>query len=79
MLTLYDNPARAEWAALTERCVRQAAKITGQVETILARIRQGGDRALREITREIEGATPPRSKFPEEVPQGRRKVSEPLN
>ena len=55
MLTLYDNPARAEWAALTERCVRQEAKITGQVETILARIRQGGDRALREITREIEG------------------------
>ena len=55
MLTIYDNPARAEWPALTERCVRQDEEITGQVEAILARIRQGGDRALREITREIEG------------------------
>lgn len=55
MLTIYDNPARAEWPALTERCVRQDEEITGQVEAILVRIRQGGDRALREITREIEG------------------------
>lgn len=55
MLTIYDNPAREEWPALTERCIRQDEEITGQVEAILARIRKDGDRALREITREIEG------------------------
>lgn len=79
MLTLYDNPARAEWAALTERCVRQEAKITGQVEAILARIRQGGDRALREITREIEGRDAAAFEVSEEAcRKAAGKVSEPL-
>ena len=79
MLTLYDNPARAEWAALTERCVRQEEEITGQVEAILARIRRGGDRALREITREIEGRDAVAFEVSEEAcRKAAGKVSEPL-
>ena len=55
ILNIYPNPERSEWAALTERCTRQEEEITRQVASILDEVRTGGDRALREITRRIEG------------------------
>ena len=59
ILNIYPNPERADWAALTERCTRQEEEITRQVASILDEVRTGGDRALRDITRRIEG--PPTS------------------
>ena len=55
ILNIYPNPERSEWAALTERCTRQEEEITRQVASILDEVRTGGDRALRAITRRIEG------------------------
>ena len=65
-LNIYNNPARAEWGHLTERFTRREEEITQQVEAILAEVRNGGDRALREITRRIEGWTPGSFEVPAE-------------
>lgn len=79
MLTLYENPGREEWPALTERFVRREEEITEQVERLLARIRREGDRALRAITREIEGRDAATFEIPEEVcRQAAAMVPEPL-
>lgn len=79
MLTLYENPGREEWPALTERFVRREEEITEQVEQLLARIRREGDRALRAITREIEGRDAATFEIPEEVcRQAAAMVPEPL-
>ena len=71
-LTIYNNPPRAEWAALTERCTRREEEITEQVSAILAEVRNGGDRALRALTQRIEGRTPERF----EVPAGELQAAE---
>ena len=71
-LTIYNNPARVEWAALTERCTRREEEITEQVAAILDEVRSGGDRALRAITQRIEGRTPDRL----EVPAGELQAAE---
>ena len=71
-LTIYNNPPRAEWAALTERCTRREEEITEQVSAILAEVRNGGDRALRTLTQRIEGRTPERF----EVPAGELQAAE---
>ena len=55
ILNIYPNPECSEWAALTERCTRREEEITRQVASILDEVRTGGDRALRDITRRIEG------------------------
>ena len=58
MLKIYKNPQRREWPALTARCTRQDDEITEQVAAILAEVRTGGDKALRDITNRIEGRIP---------------------
>lgn len=54
-LKIYNEPERAEWRSLTERFTRAEEEITQQVAAILAEVKRSGDRALREITRRIEG------------------------
>ena len=71
-LTIYNNPPRAEWAALTERYTRREEEITEQVSAILAEVRNSGDRALRALTQRIEGRTPERF----EVPAGELQAAE---
>ena len=71
-LTIYNNPPRAEWAALTERCTRREEEITEQVSAILSEVRNGGDRALRALTQRIEERTPERF----EVPAGELQAAE---
>ena len=58
ILKIYNNPERAEWPSLTERFTREEEEITRQVAEILAEVKSGGDRSLREITRRIEGREP---------------------
>lgn len=74
ILKIHNNPERAEWAALTERFTRQEAEITRQVAAILAEVKAGGDRALREITRRVEG----RDAETFEVPAQTRRAAEAL-
>ena len=71
-LAIYNNPARVEWAALTERCTRREEEISEQVAAILDEVRSGGDRALRAITQRLEGRTPDRL----EVPAGELQAAE---
>lgn len=72
ILKIHNNPERAEWAALTRRVTRQEEEITRQVAAILAEVKAGGDRALREITRRIEG----REIISPEVPASARRAAE---
>lgn len=58
MPKIYVNPPRGEWAELTARCTRQEDEIAERVAAIIAQVRTGGDEALRQIVRRIEGYLP---------------------
>ena len=49
------NPSRESWAALCRRAENDDSVIEGRVRAILERVRAGGDAALADITREVEG------------------------
>ncbi len=49
------NPTRQQWKALCTRAVADDSVIEGRVRAILSRVEAGGDAALVEITREVEG------------------------
>ena len=49
------NPSRQQWKALCTRVVADDSVIEGCVRAILSRVEAGGDAALVEITREVEG------------------------
>ena len=51
----YINPDRSEWAALVKRVSVNDDVIAGRVEAILARVKSDGDKAIRELAREIDG------------------------
>ncbi len=51
----YINPDRSEWGALVKRVSVNDDVIAGRVEAILARVGQDGDKAIRELAREIDG------------------------
>ncbi len=55
MVPVYINPASSEWGGLTRRATFEDGDIAAAVETILERVRSDGDKALREITAEVEG------------------------
>ncbi|MCR5003245.1 MAG: histidinol dehydrogenase [Bacteroidales bacterium] len=54
-MNIYTNPQKSEWKALTERATQNNDKIATIVAGILDRVRKDGDKALRELAREIDG------------------------
>ena len=54
----YINTPRNEWAALVARSLPDDTAIEDRVRGILARVKEGGDAALRAITTEIDGCAP---------------------
>ncbi len=54
----YINTPRNEWAALVARSLPDDTAIEERVRGILARVKEGGDAALRAITTEIDGCAP---------------------
>lgn len=58
MLQTYINPSLSQWPLLTQRATDEDSVIENRVRTILERVRQGGDEALRAITAEIDGRCP---------------------
>ena len=58
MLQTYISPARSQWPLLMQRATDDDSVIESRVRTILERVRQGGDEALRAITTEIDGRCP---------------------
>lgn len=56
-MKLYNNPPRSEWPVLLSRPLQQENdSIRQRVEQILARVKEQGDKALRELAEEIDGA-----------------------
>ena len=49
------NPSQPQWKALCTRAVADDAVIEERVRAILSRVEAGGDAALADITREVEG------------------------
>ena len=49
------NPSRSSWATLCQRPMADDPVVTERVKAILARVKNNGDRALRELSQEIEG------------------------
>ena len=58
MLKTYISPDRTRWPSLMQRATDDDSVIESRVRTILERVRQGGDEALRAITTEIDGRCP---------------------
>ncbi|MBR3858770.1 MAG: histidinol dehydrogenase [Bacteroidaceae bacterium] len=58
MTNIYINPTRENWPSLMRRADSDDSLIESRVRTILERIRQGGDEALRAVTTEIDGRCP---------------------
>lgn len=58
MTKTYINPTKENWPALMRRADSDDSIIESRVRTILERVRQGGDEALRAITKEIDGRCP---------------------
>jgi len=65
MIRIYDRPERGLWSALQQRVVRDDAGIAARVAAILARVARDGDRALRELSVEIDGYEPETLSVPE--------------
>lgn len=58
MIPCYVEPERGLWKELTRRAEPRGEDVSAVVGSILARVRDRGNRALREIVREIEGWAP---------------------
>ena len=53
-MNIYTNPNKSEWAALTVRATQNNDKIAAIVSGILQRVKENGDKALRELAMEID-------------------------
>ena len=70
------NPERREWEKLTRRTLPDDPQVEKRVGEIIGRVAAGGDRALREITAQIDGAAPERLEVTrEEMAEAERSVS----
>ncbi|MFI3304270.1 MAG: histidinol dehydrogenase [Rikenellaceae bacterium] len=58
MIRIFDNPSRTEWGELTQRNIPQDDEIAERVASIIERVAEGGDEALRQIVTSIEGGAP---------------------
>jgi len=54
-MEIYDNPSPSSWDALCQRPTADNSVVTERVKAILARVKEKGDQALRELSLEIEG------------------------
>ncbi|MFI3248610.1 MAG: histidinol dehydrogenase [Rikenellaceae bacterium] len=67
MISIFNNPSRSEWAALTKRNIPQDDEIAERVAKIIERVAEGGDMALKEIVQSIEGVVPESFELSKEV------------
>ncbi len=57
-IAIFDNPQRKDWAKLIERNIPKDDEIAERVAQIIERVAEGGDAALSDIVRSIEGVAP---------------------
>jgi histidinol dehydrogenase len=70
MIQIIDNPARAAWDDLVRRDVSNDEVVAARAAAIVEQVRQGGDRALLQLAREIDGWADPYLAVPEEAIRG---------
>lgn len=54
-MEVFNNPSPSTWDALCQRPTADNSVVTERVKAILARVKEKGDQALRELSMEIEG------------------------
>ena len=54
-MEVFNNPSPSTWDALCQRPTANNSGVTERVKAILARVKEKGDQALRELSQEIEG------------------------
>ncbi|MBQ0024270.1 MAG: histidinol dehydrogenase [Bacteroidales bacterium] len=57
-MNIVINPGKEQWKALAERVTADNSEIEERVRAIVAKVKAGGDAALREIAEEIDGFVP---------------------
>jgi histidinol dehydrogenase len=67
MIPVFENPPRSQWDALTERDVRNDEALNTRVAAIVEAVRQGGDAALLQLSREIDGWDAPTLRISEKA------------
>lgn len=73
------NPLRKDWAALCRRPSQEDAGLMARVEKIVERVRRGGDAALQDLSREIDGYSGGQLEVTEEeIERGCEAVGSPL-
>ena len=79
MLERFLNPDKEMWPRLTARATFSDEEIEERVRGILAQVKEGGDSALRELSRQIDGVELDSLQVsPQEIERARGKVSEPI-
>ena len=66
-MEIFINPAPGTWESLCTRPTADNSVVTARVKAILARVKEKGDQALRELSQEIEGRPLEAIEVPEEV------------
>jgi len=66
-MEVFNNPSPSTWDALCQRPTADNSVVTERVKAILARVKEKGDQALRELSREIEGKPLESIEVPAEV------------
>ncbi|MBQ9476973.1 MAG: histidinol dehydrogenase [Bacteroidales bacterium] len=76
-MKIYENPARNTWEAICRRPTADDPLVRERVEKIIGRVRADGDRALRELSTEIDGRCPEHFEVSrEEIEEAAARVSE---
>jgi len=66
-MEVFNNPSPSTWSALCQRPTADNSVVTERVKAILARVKEKGDQALRELSLEIEGKPLEAIEVPAEV------------
>ena len=75
-MEVFDNPSPSSWDAICQRPTADNSVVTERVKAILARVKEKGDQALRELSLEIEGRPLETIEVPsEEIERADEKVS----
>lgn len=56
-MKIVKQPSRSDWAAIIERPVIDQLVLSKKVSRILSRVKTGGDRVLRKLTKDLDGVS----------------------
>ena len=56
-MNIFVNPPKSQWRELCRRVESEQSSINCTISAILSKVKEGGDRAIKEILQEIDGTT----------------------